>query len=206
MSRKFDGGRVEMRETAFGVSRVDRYRERVNHLTEATLTLSQRLLGLLLLGNVQHYIYRPYKFPSLIVDRTGMGHTGQPGAVRAFDYDLAPVVFLVVLNRQRHPALIVSHRRSVDRVKLKRAAESFLGLIQFWRTTPYFDRTLAKICTQPFGVAGVSARGQFLQKEAQPHLANLYLRSRVIHQPFLSVTKHLIAGRQKIPTVINAGA
>jgi hypothetical protein len=113
------------------------------------------------------------------------------------------VVFLVILNRQRHPALIVAHRRSVDRVKPERAAESFLGLIQFGRTPPYFDRTLVKICNQPFGVADVRPRGYFLQQVAQPYLVNLYLRSRMIHQPFLSVRECLIGGRQKTPALIN---
>src|SRR5262249_59812843 len=91
LSRKFDGGRVEMRETAFGVSRVDRHRERVDHLTEATLALPQRLLGLLLLGDVQHHIYRADKFPRLVVDRAGMGQAGQPGPVRALEYNLTSV-------------------------------------------------------------------------------------------------------------------
>ena len=44
---KFDRGRIEVREPALGVGGVDRHRERVDHLAEATLALAQCRLGAL---------------------------------------------------------------------------------------------------------------------------------------------------------------
>ena len=44
---KFDRCRIEVREPALGVGGVDRHRERVDHLAEATLALTQRRLGAL---------------------------------------------------------------------------------------------------------------------------------------------------------------
>src|SRR5262245_48752949 len=116
-TRKFDGGLVEAYKPAIGVSRIDRRRERVDSLAKAPLTRAQRLLSLFSLGDVHHHSYRSDKFPHFIMDRAGIRQNSQPGSVIAFDHHLTLVVFLVILDRQRHPALIAADRRSVSRIK-----------------------------------------------------------------------------------------
>jgi hypothetical protein len=126
------------------------------------------LLGPLALGYVHKYVHRPEKFTRLIVDWVGVGKRGEALAVRALDNDLVAVVFVVHLERQCHPTLVVGDRRSVRPKKLEGAAEAVHGVVQLRCTPPKLHRMLVKVGDQPFRVAGVRSRGQLLQKAMEP--------------------------------------
>src|SRR4026207_1410627 len=79
--------------------------------------LSHYCFGLLAVGDLHHYVDRPKQFPRLIVEWVDMSQDGQPRAVRALDHDFVPLVYLIPLNRERHPTLTVGNLRALRRIK-----------------------------------------------------------------------------------------
>ena len=78
----------------------------------------------------------PSERPGLVADRVGVGQDGEAAAVGPLDDDLVPVVLLVRLQRQRHPALVVADRRAVGGEELERAAEAVLGVVELAARAP----------------------------------------------------------------------
>jgi hypothetical protein len=139
------------------------------------LTSSRFYLFLIALAiaNVHENVHRSEESAGFVVDRVSMGQRSETLTIWAFYDYLASVVFLVVFERQRHPALVMGNWRAIRGKELERAAETVPTIIQPRCAPPKLHRMLVKISDQSLRVAGIRPGGQLLQQATKLELANV---------------------------------
>jgi hypothetical protein len=119
-----------------------------------------------------------------------MGQRRQATAVRTLNNDLLSMELFARLQGAGHPALVVTQRRAVAGKQLERATEAIDRIVQLWLSPPELHGLRIEIGDQPFRVARVSARGEFIQQAAEllfaasqgvPMLWNLAAQRFVMH-------------------------
>ena len=109
-----DSGRVEMREPPLGVGRVDRHREGIDHLTEASLALAREPLGLPALGDIVEAIDGADDLPAFVFQRLWVGNDIPSCAVGSLDDNFRVVrIEGFATQHARHRALVVGHEPAV---------------------------------------------------------------------------------------------
>src|SRR6185312_14249517 len=132
------------------------------------------VFGALALGDVDQHVHRTGELAGFIEQRRRIGNEGHARAVRPLASRFHAAHRSLLLEADRHRALVVAQRRAVGPIELPRAAP--LAGAQHRAVAPQFRGGFVVVGDAPGGVGGVDGGGQGIEQPVEALLALARIR------------------------------